>query len=160
MNKSSTSCPLTTEDLCPRHDKIEYPSWEHTSQTDLFPIPSSPTPRAPTPSFPVRPTRPYTNPTPSIPPQITRDPHLHGTTATRRCAYHRPGRDGPPVVLEEGEGKVGGRPADGLQGEEPDEGREPGVVEAPAGEQTRCEVKALDACQDCLPSWVGWVVGE
>jgi hypothetical protein len=49
------------------------------------------------------------------------------------------------MVLEEGESDMGGRPAYGLEGEEADEGGERGVVEAPAGEQAGCEVKALNA---------------
>ena len=53
-------------------------------------------------------------------------------------------------MLEDDEGEVRGGPADGLEGEEADEGGEGRVVDAPAGEEAGGEGEALVAGEDGL----------
>lgn len=56
---------------------------------------------------------------------------------------------------EEGECEVCSGPAEGLEGEEADEGREGGVVYAPAFEETRREHETLPAGEDGLFVFAG-----
>lgn len=65
--------------------------------------------------------------------------------------------DGPTshwafICVEDREGEVCGGPADGLECEESDEGREEWVVGYPSLEEAACEEPALEACQDGLPN--------
>lgn len=53
-------------------------------------------------------------------------------------------------MLKDDEGEVRGGPADGLEGEEADEGGEGRVVDTPAGEEAGGEGEALVAGEDGL----------
>ena len=46
-------------------------------------------------------------------------------------------------------------PADGLEGEEADEGRQWGVVQTPSGEETSGQAQTLETCQDSLKKYQG-----
>ena len=92
-----------------------------------------------------------------LPPQIARHPQLHAPAAAGRRCDDGPRDHGPLFVLEDDEGEVRGGPADGLEGDEADEGGEGRVVDAPAGEEAGGEGEALVAGEDglggCVSEW-------
>ena len=86
----------------------------------------------------------------ALPPQVAGDPYLHRTAATGRRTDEGPGGDRTAFMVKDRESQVCCGPANGLEGEEADEGRQWGVVQTPPGEETGGQAQTLETCQDSL----------